>query len=136
MPLPATAGICDDEWPLTFNNEIAVAGDRAAWLAQGASNNHWSCNCSAHVSAIRLRARRKGTGRRSPATTSKDWDRRIGLLAGDRNLIAFASWTIEEGGVSIVDERVWAIDASGAPLQLGTEAGFARSLSTATPWRR
>ena len=123
--LVSTRAICAWHWPLLDTTEIAVAGDRVAWISGGASNNS-----ADHVlSTTRdqsLRARDVATG--DGETVSGDnveyEDRRIGLLAGDGATLAYATWTIQPAGRVVRNERVWRVGPTGAPLLLARTPGL------------
>lgn len=115
--LASTRAICYADWPGVDTSEIAVAGDRVAWISGGMSNNS-----AEHVLSTtrdgspRARDVATGDGETFSGDNLDSEDRRVGLLAGDGATMAYATWTIQPGGRVVRDERVWRIGPTGAPL--------------------
>jgi hypothetical protein len=109
--------------------EIAIAGERVAWLAHGATLS--SSQLDLYVASIggrRARLVMQGDGETFSGDDVEAANREIGLLDGDGSDIVFASWTVAKGGKAIVDERLWRIGTNGEPSLLGRIRGL-RSLA-------
>ena len=121
VDLVSPRAVCEDDWPIWGDAEIAVAGDRVVWITYGASNDS-AMHALDHTRPLDAgtdrRDRRRGDYLRGHV------DRRVGLLAGDGATMAFATWTLDPGGRIIRGERVWLIGPTGAPLLLARAPGL------------
>ena len=117
--------ICEDEWAVTGSLEIAVAGDRVAWISYGLTNNSAAHVLStARIDSPKGRMVARGDGDTASGDNVEFEDRRVGLLSGDGGTMAYATWTIRPGGVAVRDEQVWRIGPTGAPLRVGAMPGL------------
>jgi hypothetical protein len=129
LPLARSTYLCADEWAGTETVEIAIAGDRVAWLAHGATLSSSQLDLyTARLGSRRARLVMSGDGPTFSGDDVESDNRELGLLDGDGSDIVFAAWTVARGGKKIRDERLWRIDARGKGVSLGSVRGM-RSLA-------